>query len=552
MDYAWRIRGRGTESVSEAAAKEFREHLARARSLIEQALRLGVKDGHAHSLLIAIARAEGQPREKARAIFDQGREVDPNYVWLYAEMAVCLLPYWRGQPGDLEKFAAEIVTLLPGDDGLDALGHVLYFINQYDPNILFWGDFDRTQMAQAAEVIVDRYPMARNVVPFAGLMTIAAQDVAAARRIRLSVTAADAPRVGVWRRVSAEYRRWCTAEEVEAKQAQWLWGAPLCFGNIAFTADSQSLWCPSGLNRTSVVQIGIKERRLQQLRSTQGSAVEVIAYDAGKEWLVAALSGNGFQGWVRWDADGKAIKHPTPTGCRVIAINPKQEQIAWSEFESVKTFDLKAGKEGPSIDLRDAVQALRFSGDGKWLAVESQGISVWDPRTGAKQYELPGFDTKPRAKLACENLVAFDDEGRLWATAFVRDAKPPQRPLVRFDAGGKEATQVVSNLTRLPGLAMAISADHRLLAVAENNEDPALPEAIQLWNLQTGEMVKRLPGHSKHIESLCFAPDGKRLASVSFRGGAIKVWSIDASDAAQPARPRLPTAKDVTMLSPPR
>src|SRR5207249_3136293 len=130
-------------------------------------------------------KAEGLPRAEVDALLEAGMKIDPTYNEMYKEMAVYLLPRWNGEPGDVERFAADIVKRLPGDDGLDAYGHIAYIINQFDcfgESSVFWGGFDRERLAKAAEIMVKRYPKAPNLVPFSALCAMAAQDHEVAKR----------------------------------------------------------------------------------------------------------------------------------------------------------------------------------------------------------------------------------------------------------------------------------------------------------------------------------------------------------------------------------
>jgi hypothetical protein len=47
-----------------------------------------------------------------------------------------------------------------------------------------------------------------------------------------------------------------------------------------------------------------------------------------------------------------------------------------------------------------------------------------------------------------------------------------------------------------------------------------------VWDAQTGQEVHTLRGHTAGVTSVCFSPDGRRLASASgdLRGGEVKVW----------------------------
>jgi WD40 repeat protein len=443
-------------------------------------------------------------------------------------MAEYLLPRWYGQLGDVEKFAAEAVQLLPGEDGLDVYGHIAYVMNQYDPNLLFWGQFDRELLSKAAEVLVKRYPGARNVVPFAALCAIAAQNHSVARRIRPAVTSSDAPRVPIWKNVSGLYFRWCTAEEVVSGQAEWLWGTPFLYGNMLFAPDSASIWSPSGFARGAVTRISLMTKRVEQAIPASGSRVERLAFDPEKQWLIGSLAGGNFQGWVRWDvANGsEALAHSTTKACRALAINPKRTQVVWAENKSVLTLDLSSGKEGPRIESSGTVESIRFAPDGSLLAVQSESITVWDAATGKQRFKLPSFQTSPRPKFACEQLVDFDEQGRIWAVAVAVGVNPVQRPLLRFSPDGKTSDMIISHL---PGQASSVvlSPDRRLLAMVESHRDPGAPESIQVWDVQAGQMQKRLLSTTHHITSLAFSPDGKRLASSGHLGGVIKVWRIE-------------------------
>ncbi len=71
-------------------------------------------------------------------------------------------------------------------------------------------------------------------------------------------------------------------------------------------------------------------------------------------------------------------------------------------------------------------------------------------------------------------------------------------------------------------LSIAISPDGKTLAGA------GYDKTIKIWNLGTGKLLGKLPGHSGKVDSVAFSPDGKTLASASTGEGhdpsIIKIW----------------------------
>jgi WD40 repeat protein len=47
-------------------------------------------------------------------------------------------------------------------------------------------------------------------------------------------------------------------------------------------------------------------------------------------------------------------------------------------------------------------------------------------------------------------------------------------------------------------------------------------ETVKVWDARTGQQALSLKGHTSQVWSVCFSPDGQRLASAS--GIEVKVW----------------------------
>lgn len=51
-------------------------------------------------------------------------------------------------------------------------------------------------------------------------------------------------------------------------------------------------------------------------------------------------------------------------------------------------------------------------------------------------------------------------------------------------------------------------------------------EAVRAWDAEKGQELLTLKGHTGLLWSVCYSPDGKRIASAS-KDQTVKVWTLD-------------------------
>ena len=65
---------------------------------------------------------------------------------------------------------------------------------------------------------------------------------------------------------------------------------------------------------------------------------------------------------------------------------------------------------------------------------------------------------------------------------------------------------------------VCFSPDGKRLASASDDK------TVKVWDTQTGQESLTLKGHTAAVTSVCFSTDGKRLASAS-KDGTVKIWN---------------------------
>lgn len=206
----------------------------------------------------------------------------------------------------------------------------------------------------------------------------------------------------------------------------------------------------------------------------------------------------------------------------------------------------------------DAIRALAVSADGKWLASggADEAIRIWDVQTGKEIRRLKGHsggtnclafrpDSKQLASGGNDQAVALWDLEKEQEPRLLRSdalgvavvAYHPKQPLLV--SGGNEGTLMFWNtrngtvLGRWPLrtaiYALAYDPEGKVLAVAgEERSERGETSVIRLLAGESGELRRRLPGHTGSVTALAFSRDGKYLASGGSKQDClVKVWDLE-------------------------
>ena len=166
---------------------------------------------------------------------------------------------------------------------------------------------------------------------------------------------------------------------------------------------------------------------------------------------------------------------------------------------------------------RGMISNIAFSPNGKWIAVSNwdKVLKIWDIQRGISiaQIELRDF----------RDSFVFSPNNR-WLAIGNRDTG-------NVEFREPETGKIVSTLIREAEkggvfMPIAFSPDTQLLAstIRDDTNDDA--ESIIVWDVENGERVACLTGHTGYIYRLCFSPCGRFLASGGEENGTVLTWSV--------------------------
>ena len=266
----------------------------------------------------------------------------------------------------------------------------------------------------------------------------------------------------------------------------------------------------------------------------------------------------------------------SPDGTKLVSVGADSTIIfdggkpvlsTWRADHLIRLTDVSTGHELSAFEYGKGTDKLTFSPDSEVVAFRGLGeIRLWNTETGHEQilHAEPIDDDRdimPFSALAFSSdgtiLVSGTRRGKIqmWFVKTGEALTTFTEPTEQENLGSISALALSPDVTLLAAGAHSqlhlwdVSTGHKLFSVStvhkrdwQKHHD--YPEAlvfspdgtilisghrsgtIQLWDVETGDRIAALDGHTQQVETLKFSPDGKTFVSTAM-DGTIFLWDWD-------------------------
>ncbi|MFC7528481.1 hypothetical protein [Actinoplanes sp. GCM10030250] len=209
-----------------------------------------------------------------------------------------------------------------------------------------------------------------------------------------------------------------------------------------------------------------------------------------------------------------------------VAFAPKGDLLAATDGRTVRLWNSRTGKPVRDLTGESEVRDLVFApGGGTVAARTSGGAILWDVLTGKVQQRLTVPGTQDQL-----GIVRFSADGRLAAAAvsFAEEGSIETGVRLWDLRTGRVVADMLSGNRFDSGADpedvrewwWAFSPDGGLIAMPENGDDVAV-----LRETTTGQVVRRLSGHTGNVTAGIFTPDGRTLLTGS-TDHTVRRWAL--------------------------
>ena len=330
---------------------------------------------------------------------------------------------------------------------------------------------------------------------------------------------------------------WHYLDHLCHSQGQTLAGHWEVVWSVAYSADGKRL-ASAGKDETVKLWDAVTGRLIRSIKTMPDRDVHAVVFHPDGARLASA---GGDQVATLWDAaTGQPIRtfRGHTKAIWELAISRDGKLLASSSTDgAVKLWDVAAGTMVHTLQDHhpDYFGEIAFSPDGKTLASAGGGertVRVWDVATGARLRTLAHTRMGPGSKVASspDGKNPAGDAGTPTIQSRLPVVFSPDGKTIAAgtDDGTIELWDAAAAATRGRILIdfhnqsavreLAFSPDGKTLASSSH-----FGQAVSLWDVATGYLLRTIKGHTEGITCIAFSPDGVHLASTGF-DSSVRLW----------------------------
>jgi WD40 repeat protein len=311
--------------------------------------------------------------------------------------------------------------------------------------------------------------------------------------------------------------------------------------SVCYSPDGKRL-ATAGADRSVRVWDAATGRELLIFKG-HTDVVNCVCFSPDGKRLASAGADNTVKVWdaVTGQEIRSFIRHSTAV--RSVCFSPDGKRLASGaggpvmigELKEVKVWDAATGQEFFILkEHAGEITSICFSPDGKRMAsaggLFDQTVIVWDTATGEKVHSL----RVENGGIRTVDSVAFSPDGKRLASATGGSFMDAKCEVTVWDAAAGRTLLTLEDDSPNRYGAVSFSPDGTRLVSGHSNASGRDNDGIvKLWDSTTGKLLLTLNAHRSPIRSVCFSPDGKRVASAG-DDGSVKVWDLTQQAAPKP------------------
>jgi len=563
-NYGWRARGSGVIStVTEQGYIDFKDRLTEAADVLTQGQEYAANSASLYESQIRIAKGLGLDKSVMIDSFEAGQAINPQYYPLYTSLAICLLPRWFGEPGELAKFLDAQAEELGEEE--HAVMYAAVFANLKcflsAAHLNAFG-FDFETLAHGAELLRERCPTSTSYTNLVAWSAARVQNRDAAQQAFAQLGKEhDETYWGSLNNYLA-VRAWANNQHDSPHQAWVSLVNQYAAYAVAISPDGKTI-ATGGTD--DLAQIKLWDADSGKLLASLPSAETVYDMDfhpSGEKLVVAG--GDGPMGELSvWTLSGDTVAHqelePPPGRMRTARFSPNGKWLAaGGDGGEIWIWTKKSANAEPTkLEVGGKVTALKFSQDSSQLVfVNGSMLGFVDmesgERTSGVEFSKSGllptavdiFDQRIYVGTNINYVLAFDAQDVTKQPNFLGPRPWRQPPSLSPDASA-ETKAAVNRPYFLPSV--EVSPDGKLLAFSHSYRIYHKTEVglhnVVIVDIETGKPRAVLEGHYNYVDNLRFLPDSKRLASIS-RDGTLRVWNVPPAEDEEKPSPASPSSSE--------